>query len=115
MGTFDLVADLSNQRWILDIKTTRSGIFGETALQIAAYRHAEFYLDDKGHQQPMPACDAAGAIWVRADGYDLIPVEAGDDVYRMFRYVQQVAHFTKQLSKDWIHDALQPDHLEEVS
>jgi len=108
MGTFDLVAVLHGERWLLDIKTTRSGIWGETALQLAAYRNAEFYLDGDGEEQPMPEVDRVGAVWVRADGYDLVPVEAGTDVYAMFRYAQQVARFTTELSKSWVLPALQP-------
>ena len=38
---------------------------------------------------------ACGAIWVRADGYDLIPVNSGPTTFRTFLYVQQVAHFAK--------------------
>lgn len=111
MGTFDLVADLHGERWLLDLKTTRSGIFGETALQLAAYRHAEFYIDPDGNEQPMPEVDHVGAVWCRADGYDLIPVEAGPDQYRMFQYAQMVARFTTELGKQWVHPALQPGQV----
>jgi len=111
MGTFDLVANLHGERWLLDLKTTRSGIFGETALQLAAYRHAEFYLDADGNEQDMPEVDHVGAIWCRADGYDLIPVEAGPDVYRMFQYAQMVARFTTELGKQWVLPALQPKQV----
>jgi hypothetical protein len=108
LGTLDMIADLNDgNRWLLDIKTTRSGVFGEVALQLAAYRHAEFYLDDHGAEQPMPTVDAAGVIWVRADGYDLVPVQAGPDIYRTFRYVQQVAHFTRS-ARDLVGDVLTP-------
>lgn len=108
MGTLDLVADIGDQRWLLDIKTARSGIYGETALQLAAYRHAEFYLDANDREHPMPVVDRVGAIWVRADGYDVIPVEADETVYRTFRYAQMIAKFTTELSKQWIGDALRP-------
>lgn len=108
MGTLDLVADMSNERWLLDLKTGRSGIFGETALQMAAYRHAEFYLDADGNEQPMPEVDRVGAIWIRADGYDIVPVEAGENVYRMFRYAQQIAAFTTTHSREWVGDTLAP-------
>ena len=111
MGTFDLVAKLHGETWLLDLKTTRSGIFGETALQLAAYRHAEFYLDTEGEEQPMPEVDRVGAIWCRADGYDLIPVEAGEQVYRCFQYAQQIARFTTELGKSWVLPALQPGQV----
>lgn len=109
MGTLDLVADLNDGlRWILDVKTTRSGIYGETALQISAYRNAEFYLDDNGKEQPMLKVQRAGAIWVRADGYDLVPVDASPAIYRTFRFAQQIARFQTDTSKTVIGDVIQP-------
>jgi hypothetical protein len=107
LGTLDLVADLNDgNRWLLDLKTTRSGVYGETALQLAAYRYAEFYLDDQGDEQPMPPVDRTGVIWVRADGYDLVPVDTENDVYRYFRAAQFVAHFTKHVGPVVVGEAL---------
>ena len=108
MGTCDMVCTVDGRTALLDIKTTRSGIYGETALQLAAYAHAEFYLDDAGDEQLMPPIDWCGAIWVRADGYDIVPCDAGEAQYRMFRYAAQVAAFTTTLSKEWVGDALRP-------
>jgi hypothetical protein len=109
MGTFDLIADMAGQRWLLDLKTTRSGIFGETALQLAAYRHAEFYLDADGNEVPMPDVERVGAVWCRADGYDVIPVVADGGTYRMFQYAQMVARFTTGLGREWVGEALRPE------
>lgn len=106
-GTLDLVADLLDPddlelnpdmrdrvRWLLDIKTARSGIFGETALQLAAYRYAEYLVDDDGELNDMTPVDRCGAVHVRSDGtYDLIPVEAEDLQFRAFLYAQQVSQF----------------------
>lgn len=106
-GTLDLVADLLDPddpepdperrnriRWLLDVKTNRSGIFGETALQLAAYRYADVWIDETaGVEYDMPQVDAVGAVHVREDGYDLIPVVAGEDQHRQFLYVAQVAAF----------------------
>jgi len=44
-----------------DWKTTRTGIFGETALQLASYRYADVLLTADG-EMPMPAVDATDAI-----------------------------------------------------
>lgn len=106
-GTFDLIADLLDpddpepdpalrrrHTWLLDIKTNRSGIFGETALQLAAYRFAEVYIGDDGEELEMPAVDKTGAVHVRADGYDLVPVVAEEVQHRTFLYAQQIAAFT---------------------
>ena len=98
-GTLDLIADLldpdepeQTTRWLLDIKTSRSGVFGETALQLAAYRYADFYVDGDAELE-LPEVDRTGVVHVRADGYDLVPVEAGELQFRQFLYVRQVADF----------------------
>lgn len=113
-GTFDLIADLIDPgsdervRWLLDIKTSRSGIFGETALQLAAYRYADVWIDEQaGTEHDMPDVDAVGAVHVRADGYSLIPVEAGELQHRQFLYVAQVAAFQAG-SRDLVGAPLTP-------
>lgn len=96
-GTGDMIATLvDGDRWLLDIKTSRSGPFGEVALQLAGYRYAEWIVDEGGDAQPMPEVDRCGVIWVRADGYDLIPFTAGPAEFRQFLYVRQVG--------DWLAD-----------
>lgn len=112
MGTADLIADLNDGlRWLLDIKTTRSGIYPETALQLSAYKHAEFYLDTDGNEHPMIPVDKVGAIWVRADGYDLIPVDAGPATYKIFRHVQKVAQWQTELGERAVLPAITPIEL----
>lgn len=92
-GTLDMIATLPGLgRCLLDIKTSRSGPFGEVALQLAGYRYAEFAVID-GETVPMPEVDWCGVIWVRADGYDLYPFEAGPAQFRTFLYCRQVGDF----------------------
>lgn len=101
-GTGDLIAWVTEpgamvpELWLLDLKTNRSGIFGETALQLAAYRYAEFLLPSPIDQIPMPQVQRCGAIHVRGDGADLVPVTAGPEQHRSFLYAQQVAQWSKE-------------------
>lgn len=92
-GRFDLIADMRGERWMLDLKTTRSGIYSETALQLAAYRNAQFYVepDDIDTEIPMPEVDRCAAVWVRADGYDVVEVDASPTTYGLFRHAAFVA------------------------
>lgn len=106
-GTLDLIADIAGERWLLDIKTSRSGIFGETALQLAGYRYADTYVTESGTEVDMIPVDRCGAIHVRADGYSLIPVEAEREQHRDLLYVQQVARWA-DTSRDLIGDPIQP-------
>ena len=112
MGTLDLVARLTDgQLWILDWKTAASGIWPESALQLAAYRRADFWLDQEGIEQPLPDIDTAGCVWLRADGYDLIPVDTSDETFRIFLYAQQVARFTRQSRETYVGEALTPPEV----
>jgi len=68
-GRFDVVGTMErdrSERWLIDFKTS-SGVYGDTALQTAAYARAEFYLDDVGTERAMPHVDRIGVLHVRPD------------------------------------------------
>lgn len=108
-GTLDLIADFPTlgKRLLVDLKTNRSGIFGETALQLAGYRFADTYVDENGDEQPMIEVDGCAAVHVRADGADLIPVTAEEKQLRQLRYAQQIAEFDKH-SRDLVGSPVPP-------
>lgn len=110
MGTFDLAcfleADHELGYCLIDIKTNRSGPFGEVGLQLAAYRYAETYLDDDG-ETPMPEIDTCLALWLRADGYDLYPIQADQAELRVWLYAREIARFCDR-SRDIKGAALRP-------
>lgn len=112
-GTFDLLCTLPVLgRCLIDVKTGRSGIWPETALQLAAYRRAEFYEDEAGALQPMPEVAHTLALWVRADGFDLHPVVTDDDVFRSFVYAADLAkRFAKVPRESFIQPPLPPPEL----
>lgn len=101
MGRFDLSADFRRYgRGLLDIKTSRSGIFGETALQLEGYDHGETMIvgyDDADPpnpiEEPLPHHDWLGAVHVRADGYDVYRFERRPDTFPIFLYCQQIAEW----------------------
>lgn len=106
-GTLDLVADLSGKRWLLDFKTNKSGPFGDTAFQLAAYRYADKWLDDDGKELTPFEVDECGVVWLRQDGYDLHPYHADQGVFRQFLYIAQCARAADD-SRDYRGDALLP-------
>lgn len=109
-GTGDLIADLLDPndvdepdpdkrhrlRWLLDLKTNKSGIFGETALQLAGYRFAELLVDEDGVESPMPQVDRCGAVHITPHGYQLMPIEVSEREHRLFLYAQQIARFAAE-------------------
>lgn len=100
MGTVDMICRLPPP-WgitLLDIKTARSGVFGDTALQLVGYGRAETILDPvTGDETPMPKIESYGAVWVRADGYDMIPMDITDEEWRCFLYASEVGRWLDYL------------------
>lgn len=112
-GTFDLVAEVPGLGLVLaDVKTNRSGVYGDTAFQLAAYRFAEFFVTDDGREEPMPEVVGCYVIHVRADGYDFVPLQAGERQFTEFRHIARVAR-AAQDARGYVGDALTPPRLEE--
>jgi len=91
-GKFDVIAKigaLGDETWLLDWKSSK-GVYGETALQTAAYATAEFYTDGVS-EIPMPKIDRIGVVHVTPAGsylYDLGDIEAA---FKIFTHVAYVA------------------------
>lgn len=105
-GTADLYANLvlplyGPSKMLLDLKTTRSGIYGEVALQLAGYKFADVWVVDD-EEIEVPPIDYCGAIHVRSDGYDLVPVEVGEQEFKAFLYAKQVGEFVRRSREDLI-------------
>lgn len=109
MAVVDLIADfpgvwadgpLEGQpvgRGVIDLKTGRSGIFGDVSLQVEAAAHAETILID-GEEHPMPHIDFVGAIHVTPHAYnvhsfDRGPDGDGDDTFATFLYAKEIAEW----------------------
>ena len=112
-GKFDFIADVPRLgRVLMDYKTSRSGIYGEVALQLSAYAHAEAYVDEHQDEQPMADVghnlERAYAVWIRADGYDLYPLDIGPDTFKAFLHVATVARRARTL-RSLVGEALQPE------
>jgi hypothetical protein len=102
-GKLDLVADQrSGPRAIWDYKTSKSGIYKETAFQLAAYAFAEFH-GENGEEKPMSdlGIEASYGVHVRADGYDVYPLEFGPHVYDEFLCIARAWHINKRANGDW--------------
>lgn len=107
-GTVDAIADLvDGNRWLLDLKTGRSGIFREAALQLAAYRYAEWWVGANGEVYPMVDVDRVGAVWLKADRtYELVPVDAGPETFAVFLQAKAIAEFDDR--DDVLLESLRP-------
>jgi hypothetical protein len=99
-GTLDLVGDMLGHRWLIDWKTSKSGVYAEAALQLSAYAHADVYIDDDGDEHPVKdlGIERGAVVHLRADGYDVYPMNIGDRPFEVFRVAAYMAgwlHYTK--------------------
>jgi hypothetical protein len=106
-GTLDAIYYVPSRgtRVLVDIKTGKSGIWGETALQLAAYRYAEVILGEG----PVPEVDEVVGIHVTPEEAHFHPITAGPSEFRTFLYAQQMAEFCGR-SRDLIGDPIPPPH-----
>lgn len=102
-GKLDLVAD-SNRgpRAIYDYKTSKSGIYSETAYQMVAYAFAEFH-GEHGNETPMAdlGIEAAYGVHVRTDGYDVLPLRFGPDIHCEFLHLLESSRIIARAQGDW--------------
>jgi hypothetical protein len=91
---------------LVDYKTgTGRGRYPDVALQLAAYRHADFVGLD-GRDVPMPEVSWCAVLHLRPDGYDLVPVQAG---WREFeRFLEVMANVAFGEREDLFGDPIIP-------
>ena len=128
-GTLDTIALVSGLRLLWDVKSTdkppdagRRPPWPETALQLVAYRRAEwvgvtatqreygghrYYIyDPTVEYRPMPEVDGAAVLVVSPYDYRLVPVVTDDAVWATFLHAREVARWTIDLSKRVIGPAI---------
>ena len=114
-GTFDLLAMLGDDPWLLDLKTNASGIYPETAIQLSAYRRADWAETPPILERLQNPELRTGAVWLRPDGgYELLPVETREVEFLVFLAAKQIAEWQRG-SEHLIGSALvPPDTVREV-
>ena len=76
-----------NPTVILDVKTG-NGVYPEVALQLAAYRYSEWVVDlANAERLETPPVDGGVVLWPKENGWELIPVQCGPDVFEQFKAV----------------------------
>lgn len=113
-GTADLVAHMLGQVWLLELKTNRSGIFRDSALQACAYLNAETYTTmdagvSVGEEHPLAGLgiERAGSVHIRSDGADLRPLDTGPDTWGYFQRIAWLYHHDDDAG-GWVGDIIDP-------
>lgn len=88
-GTLDSIQDIPGEgRALVDYKTSR-GVYGQVALQVAAYRYADVYLDAAGDEHPMVPVEATFVLHIQPGTYDLIPLQADEETLEKYLAAQR--------------------------
>lgn len=102
-GTFDSICKFPDVAGIklgtrmMDFKTSK-GVYGETAMQLAAYAHADFW-DDGGKEGEIPPLDGGLVVHISPTGYALFLADISEDIFQCFLAVKEVARFQTDVSK----------------
>lgn len=135
-GTLDAIMRTPKLGTILMDVKTGSGVYSETALQLAAYRYADVRLTEipqrgpRGgvlpstwQEEPMVDVDACYVAHVQANDVELVPLKAGSDEYETFLYLLEVFEsWVKRTSWNFRDDPsydppvgkpIWPEHVEE--
>lgn len=102
-GTLDFIAEipaLGEGLTLGDVKTGK-GVYPEVALQLAAYRYAEFAEIAHGiGRVDMPVTQRAVVLHLRPEKWSLVPVQADEKAFDMFKYAMQIAWWTRRGNGD---------------
>lgn len=112
-GTFDAIVRIGGETWGLDWKTSKA-VYGSTALQVAAYMGAEFYVDDDGEEQPLPEVDRIGVVHVTDAGTRLHPFKDREAAWKDWLHVAWVANSVPRID-DQLEEALDAPTQEAVA
>jgi hypothetical protein len=108
-GTAQKPRTQGRTRILGDWKTNAKGPWGSVAFQLAGYRFADFMLSGDGgkdsEELAVPEVDECWAIWLRADGYEVYPMEATREVHRQLLYIDQ-CRLADEECRNYRHDAL---------
>lgn len=91
---------------LVDAKSTRSGIWPETALQCCAYAMSPTLLREDGTEEDMPEVHGTAALWLRPTGWALQPLRFDDEVWRTVRALSAVLHWNRSVARGSVHDAI---------
>jgi hypothetical protein len=100
-GKFDLICRIGRGPWagyaVLADNKTSKGVYGETALQTAAYASAEFMAPDADTEIELPAIEATGVIHVTEAGSQFYPLaDSPERIAEHFKIFQHIAYVAKR-------------------
>lgn len=85
-GTADLIAEIGEQIWLLDYKTSKA-VYPEMGLQLEAYKSADFALID-GEEVTLPVMDRSAVVLLKKNGtFVFHPIDGDMEVFLALKKV----------------------------
>lgn len=107
-GTFDSIAVIAGETWLLDIKTAK-GVYKDTALQLAAYGAADYIgRPADPNQYAIPVIEQYGVVHVRPEGAELVPYDVTPATYAAFRAALDLWRWTDGPAKTVVGQPIGP-------
>lgn len=78
-GSFDAIINIADETWLIDFKTTRSGVHPEVAIQLSAYANADTIIHPDGSSEPVPKIDRFGVLWLRPEEWAFVELNVTQD------------------------------------
>jgi menaquinone-dependent protoporphyrinogen IX oxidase len=98
-GSFDAVAEIDGEIVGIDWKTSKA-VYESVALQLSAYRFADrIILAETGESVPMPQWSGGAVLHVRAEGWQLVKVACGPDVFEHFKSLRHTFEWEAETKK----------------
>lgn len=107
-GTFDAIARIAGETWMLDYKTSK-GVYAETSMQLAAYGFAEFIgRPGTDERYAIPPIDQYGVVHIRPEGYELVPYTVTKRTFAAFLAARHLHEWRNSEAKTTIGQAIGP-------
>jgi hypothetical protein len=102
-GSFDAIIEIAGERWLIDFKTTRSGVHPEVAIQLAAYANAHSIIHPDGSSEPVPFIDRFGVLWLRPTEWAFVELNVtqhpSDEMFKTFGALLGAWHWENVFKK----------------
>ncbi len=110
-GTLDFTARIAGVTYLGDLKTGER-IYDEVALQLAAYRYADWIDLEDDVEHPMPQVEKVAVLHLRPNGFQLREVDADQAAFAYFLHITQAYRFQVEVAKaSRIGDLVTPVNL----
>lgn len=96
---------------VCDLKTGASGVWEDAALQLAAYKNADYMLFPDGTREKMLVTEHSYAIWLRPEGYAVLPLDTGPETFATFLALRKLFDWNKQRAPSAVMAAINGEPL----